>query len=147
MLSLDPISPSSHNPISPLLLYSKTKEFFRLPFSVSLCPIYLENTPIRLFIQTIPPNHSCQVGNDSVFPNLMIASLSLSHSTSQHIDVANHFFETLSLLGFQYTKLTWFLFYFTGFFSLSFVQFSSFWPLNVRAQSLQLFSSLSILAR
>lgn len=100
MLSFDSISPS------PFLLFpfSTSKEFLILPFSTSLHPIYLENTPIRLFIQTIPPKHSCQAGNYSVLPNLTITSLSSPYSTSQHIDMTNGIFETLSLLGFQNTK-------------------------------------------
>lgn len=44
---------------SPLL----AQESFMLPFPISLCPIYLENTLVWLLIQTIPPNYPCQAGN------------------------------------------------------------------------------------
>lgn len=100
--------------------------FFFLYFSTSHLSWKHSN---HVFIWTVSPNHSCQVGNDSVLPNL-IDSLSSPCSTSQHIDTLNRFFQTFSTAcpG-HWTHLNFFLLP-----GSSFIELSSPWPLNIRIQ-------------
>ena len=141
MLSLIPLSPSGRPHFSSFLLaWLKNSSSF---FITSLCPIFLDNTPIRLFIQTIPPNYSCQAGNDTVWENLTIT-----------LPLCPHLMQCLSILTSLITSMKLFLYWFREYhthlvfllftdslFLVSSVGFSLFWLCNIMAQSLKLFSS------